>query len=180
MDSALNKCISRRNNMKIYIGIDPGKSGGVSILSENTISAHRCPENEGDMYAILKIAHSRANLDEIAVIMEHVWAFPSDSSKAAFTFGRNFGSWITALEILELKYELVRPKKWQTFFNTPKMEKKERKRWLKEKAQNYVDNSEEPFRVTFNTSDAILIGLYCKNENATDFISYHDPGDETG
>ena len=53
------------------------------------------------------------------------------------------------------------------------MEKKERKRWLKEQAQDYVDKSEDPFRVTFNTSDAILIGLYCKNENCFFTLSNH-------
>ena len=42
------------------------------------------------------------------------------------------------------------------------MEKKERKRWLKDLAQKYVDESDSPFKVTFNISDAILIALYLK------------------
>lgn len=146
--------------MKKYIGIDPGKSGGIAVYCEENISAHKCPENEGDMYAIMEIMASGGDLNDITCILEHVWSFPTDSRKSAFTFGRNFGSWIAILEILEINYQMTRPRLWQSHFETPKTEKKERKRWLKELAQDYVNTMEDPFRVTFNTSDAILIAMY--------------------
>lgn len=150
--------------MKKFIGIDPGKSGGIAVYCEETdigtISAHKCPENEGDMYALVEIMASGGDLKDVYTILEHVWAFPTDSSKTAFTFGRNFGSWITILEILGINYDLAGPRKWQSHFKTPKLVKKERKRWLKELAQDYVNTTEEPFRVTFNTSDAIMIAVY--------------------
>jgi len=146
--------------MNPCIGIDPGKSGGIAICYENYISAHKCPETEGDMYSLLEIMLSAKDFEDIHTNLEHVWGFPSDSGKTAFTFGKNFGAWITCLQIKELDYTLVSPRKWQKNFETPSLPKKERKRWLKELAQIYVNQSEEPFRVTFNTADAILLAIY--------------------
>ena len=152
--------------MKGCIGIDPGKAGGIAICYENHISAHKCPETEGDMYSILEIMLSTEDFDDMSANLEHVWGFPSDSGKTAFTFGKNFGAWITCLQIKELDYTLVSPKKWQNHFDTPSLPKKERKRWLKELAQKYVDESDEPFRVTFNTADAILLALFKKHQDS--------------
>jgi len=145
-----------------YIGIDPGKAGGVSSFDGKSISARKCPENASDMYAILQILDSRANKGETRAIIEHVWGFPSDTGKTAFTFGKNFGMWLAALEISEIPYQLITPRLWQGFFDTPKLVKKERKRWLKEKAATLPYKYEEDTRVTFNVSDAILLSVYAK------------------
>tara|TARA_R110002051_G_scaffold88750_2_gene156491 strand:+ start:17567 stop:18040 length:474 start_codon:yes stop_codon:yes gene_type:complete len=154
--------------MKCYMGIDPGKSGGVAICYENNISAHKCPETEGDMYSLLEIMASAKDFEEIVVSLEHVWGFPSDSSKTAFTFGKNFGAWITCLQIKELDYTLVTPRKWQYDFRVEKgMQKSERKRYLKTIAEQYVKKSEEPFRVTYSTADAILIAIYTMKQLET-------------
>ena len=148
--------------MIFYAGIDPGASGGIAICGGKSINAHKCPDNAIEMSTIFKNVHSSPNFSGLRGIIEHVWAFPTDSGKTAFKFGQNFGSWISVLQINEIDYSLVIPRKWQAHFKTPKMEKKERKRWLKDLAQKYVDESDSPFKVTFNISDAILIALYLK------------------
>jgi hypothetical protein len=145
--------------MTHYIGIDPGASGGIALYDGNTLSAAKCPSKVGDMYALLEIYSSRGYLEDTGVFLEKVWSFPSDSHKTAFSFGRNYGSWISALEIIGLNYKLVTPKSWQKFHGTPKMEKKERKNWLKAFAQNKVDETEMKFNVTLHTADAIMIAL---------------------
>ena len=143
--------------MNKYIGIDPGKSGGISMFYNGKIRAVKCPPTFQDMNIAFLNMKGNTSSDNIYVFIEQVWAFPSDSSKTAFTFGTNYGAWQTICEIEECNITLVRPRKWQSYFETPKSEKKVRKRWLKELAQKSCD-----FRVTFNTSDAILIGQYCK------------------
>ena len=145
--------------MKKYIGIDPGKSGGISMFYGKTIKAAKCPDSFGRMHTkFLEMLGDTAPCDTY-VFIEQVWAFPSDSNKTAFAFGTNYGAWQTIAEIEEVNIVLVRPRKWQKHFETPKSDKKTRKRWLKELAQGMCD-----FRVTFNTSDAILIGKYCADE----------------
>ena len=150
--------IQRRNNMK-YIGIDPGKSGGISIVTKNGIKAMKCPDSFYKMHHALKQYIGDTPPSEVYVFIEQVWAFPSDSNKTAFAFGTNYGGWQMACDIEEVNISLIRPRLWQGFFETPKSDKKTRKRWLKELAQGMCD-----FRVTFNTSDAILIAKFCQEK----------------
>ena len=145
--------------MTHFIGIDPGASGGIAIYDGNTLSACKCPQNIGDMYALLEIYCSRGDLSQTAIFIEKVWSFPSDSHKTAFAFGRNYGSWLAALEIIGARYKLVTPKTWQKYHNTPKLEKKERKTWFKTFAQNSVDKTSQVFNVTYYTADAIMIAM---------------------
>ncbi|HIC76810.1 MAG TPA: hypothetical protein EYO89_02960 [Candidatus Dadabacteria bacterium] len=151
--------------MKIYIGIDPGKSGGMAIYDEKSISAYKCPETEGDMYALFEIMSSKAYLSPITdfyAVIEHVWGFPTDSATTAFKFGKNFGAWLTILQIANCQYNLVTPREWQKFYHTPKMIKKERKQWLKALAGSLPVKYDEETRITYNTADAILIAVYAK------------------
>ena len=145
--------------MKNFIGIDPGKSGGIAIYDGNTISACKCPEKVGDMYAVLEIYASRGDFEQTGVFIEKVWSFPSDSHKTAFSFGRNYGSWLAALEILGARYKMITPKRWQKFHEVPQSDKKERKTWCKAFAQNAVDKTSQVFNVTYYTADAIMIAM---------------------
>jgi len=141
-----------------YIGIDPGKSGGISSFKDGKVRAVKCPDTFGKMFLAFKDMLGETAPCNTYVFIEQVWAFPSDSNKSAFAFGTNYGAWQTIAEIEEVNIILVRPRKWQKHFDTPKSDKKTRKRWLKELAQSMCD-----FRVTFNTSDAILIAKYCED-----------------
>ena len=143
-----------------YIGIDPGKSGGICCFEKDKVVALKCPDTFGKMHLALKSIMGDTPANKCYVFIEQVWAFPSDSSKTAFSFGTNYGAWQTACEVEELSISLIRPRLWQGFFNTPKSDKKTRKRWLKELAQTMCD-----FRVTFNTSDAILIAKFCQEKD---------------
>jgi len=154
----------------LFIGIDPGKRGGISWIHYDTeekteeLFAHKCPGTYEEMWDTLNIA-TGAYLDDIKDIhctIEHVWAMPWDTPKTAFTFGTNFGAWLTCIEIMGLEYDYVSPKKWQTYFSTPKLDKKERKRWLKEMASSHIPPENQQQKVTFNTADAILIAIYGK------------------
>jgi len=158
--------------MKHYIGIDPGRSGGIALYDGNTLSASKCPQKVGDMYALLEIYASRGDLSQTRIFIEKVWSFPSDSHKTAFSFGRNYGSWLAALEIISANYKMITPKSWQKYHNTPKLQKKERKNWLKSFAQNKVDETEMKFNVTLNTADAIMIALAV--EGMWDGVEYEE------
>ena len=160
--------------MKIcYVGIDPGKSGGIACCynDDKVFMASKCPENPADMNAIFQIL--TFGCDKVYISLEHVWGFPTDSSKTAFTFGWNYGCWQTIIEIdklhypLDVKFELVNPRVWQKHFKTPKSDKKQRKAWLKElaikRASKLIVRNSKTNNVTFSISDAILISQYCKD-----------------
>ena len=76
----------------LFIGIDPGKSGGVCAVSHNTSIAYKCPGTVADMTnTMLNICDLGNN--PICVI-EAVHSMPGQGVKSVFTFGYNYGNWI--------------------------------------------------------------------------------------
>lgn len=147
-------------NRKLHIGIDPGFSGGIAFIdSDGNSSAHKCPREPSEMSDIFFEAVTQYSLNDISCCIEHVHAFPTDGRSSAFKFGYNFGVWNGIISSMDLKCWEVTPVVWQKFFDTPKFKiKKERKRWLKNLAQELFPH----MRVTFNISDALLIAEYCR------------------
>ena len=145
------------------IGIDPGASGGIALYDGKSVSASKCPKKPDDMYALLEIYASKGNTEQTRVFLEKVWSFPSDSHKTAFSFGKNYGMWLAALEISNLPYKLVTPKKWQSDRGLVSSNKKDRKVLIKTYSQDFVDKTPSPINVTYYTADAIAIALSIDN-----------------
>lgn len=105
---------SRRYAMdRVYIGIDPGLSGAMAVISTN--GAYAIPFDEEEYVTTLKSC-----IDEkyaIRAVVEHVGAMPKQGVASTFKFGTNFG-WIQGiLFALGIPYELVRPQKWKKEFS---------------------------------------------------------------
>jgi len=96
-----------------YIGIDPGKSGGIACFynDDDVVRVSKCPDTPEGMYTIYGILTH--GYDKVYAYIEHVWGFPSDSSKTAFVFGLNYGCWKTILEISNCQHDMVNPRVWQ-------------------------------------------------------------------
>ena len=149
---------------KLYIGLDAGVNGGMAFIHENdgeiSSKAFRCPRDIESMVNNLEFEIEDYSPEEIFCVAEWVWAFPGDGKKSAFKFGYNYGTWLGILASHRIDYEEVTPKQWMNYFNMPpKMDKKERKRWLRVMAERLFPN----IKMTFNISDALLIAYYCKN-----------------
>ena len=140
----------------MIIGIDPGRSGAVAIWSGGIDKVIKCPSNSKEMADVIK---SVSNKNVVAYV-ERVWARPSNATRAAFTFGVNYGEWLGILAALNIKTVLVTPQTWMKYYKDkfkiklPK-EKKDRKNKLKEMAAEYTDK-----KVTLYNADAILIAVY--------------------
>lgn len=147
----------------LYIGIDPGKNGGVCLLNNEgdyyRALAFRCPDSDSMHKTLLEhMANFKVDFDNIYVAIEKVWAFPSDARSSAFKFGFNSGIWMGILYAMDLNIKEVIPREWMKFYDMPKMDKKNRKKWLKELSEKLYPN----IKVTYNVSDAILIANYLK------------------
>ena len=140
---------------KIYIGIDPGKSGGICFLMDDNIKSFKCPDTTHDMTEELILAK---DIRKCTAIVEKVWSFPGQGVKSVFSFGYNYGLWIGILSALKIPYILVPPNKWIKYYSVPKMERKDRKNYLKQLAQQmYPDH-----KITLYNADAILLANYLK------------------
>lgn len=143
------------------IGIDPGKSGGIAIISEDEIIAVKTPYEPIQMSMLVTSAVNSAHVknEKVSVYIENVHAFPTDGRSSAFKFGTNYGMWLGILATHKLTPIKVSPFKWMQQFQPLSKIKKERKQMLKEIAQEMFPK----IRVTLSTSDAILIAVYGVN-----------------
>ena len=146
-----------------YIGIDPGISGGIAVINEkNEIKAYKCPRSSDDMALLFQMCIGDTPTDKIRLVMERVWARPTNAVRAAFSYGVNYGQWLGIAATHEVVMNTALPLEWIKWVGCPKALKKNiRKKWLKQKA---IDLFPSIKRVTLATSDAILITHYAKEE----------------
>jgi cellobiose-specific phosphotransferase system component IIB len=147
----------------MIIGIDPGKSGAVAVWDDGIEKVIKCPNNPDDMSAVIRLVKNQfisGKSKYLVAYMERVWARPSNATRAAFTFGVNYGEWLGILSTLNVDTVLVTPQTWMKYYKDkfkiklPK-EKKDRKNKLKKIAAQYTDK-----KVTLYNADAILIAVY--------------------
>ena len=150
-----------------YVGIDPGKSGGITVIDENnSIKAYKCPLTSEDMALLFQIIIGKTPPNKVCLLMERVWARPTNAVRAAFSYGTNYGQWLGIVACHEIKMNTAIPVEWIKWVGCPKSLKKDvRKRWLKEKARELYPNIN---KLTLATSDAILITHYAKEEYFND------------
>ncbi|OUW96274.1 MAG: hypothetical protein CBD97_01730 [Pelagibacteraceae bacterium TMED237] len=147
-----------KSPFKKCIGIDPGKSGGIAVISEDDVKVYPCPEDVNGMTMLIGMCIENTSAYRTRVFLEKVWAFPTDGRAGSFTFGQNYGQWQGILSTYELKPVLVTPKTWQTHLEVKKgLPKNIRKKVLKQMA---IDRCPGVKKITLKTCDAVLIAIY--------------------
>ncbi len=138
----------------IFLGIDPGKTGGVSFhdpaceLIDAFAFTNKTPM---DIYQMLKACRKG---NPVAMI-EKVHSMPKQGVKSSFTFGQGYGFLLGCLTALEIPFEYVTPQKWQRYLGCLS---KGDKNVTKQKAQELYPH----LKITHATADALLIGEYLK------------------
>jgi crossover junction endodeoxyribonuclease RuvC len=96
---------------KIFIGIDPGKSGGIAVVY---------PDGKG-----LAVPYSDRELDNLCVIakkylaiccLEKVGAMPGQGVTSMFNFGVSYGYIKGVLEAYRIPYQEIPPQRWKKEF----------------------------------------------------------------
>ena len=147
-----------KSHFKKFIGIDPGKGGGIAVIIDETVKVYACPRTVEDMATLIGMCLNGVSASETRVYLEKVWAFPTDGRAGSFTFGCNYGQWQGILAANELEPVFVTPKEWQKHFEIKKgLPKPVRKKILKQIAK---DRAPETKGITLKTSDALLIAIY--------------------
>ena len=109
--------------MKYYLGIDPGISGGISLIDENKkiilteiMPIFKSDKNKKELdvkeiVAILKRLQEDFGITQAG--LESVHAFPGQGVSSMFKFGKVFGIIIGILQALDIPYSFIRPLRWQ-------------------------------------------------------------------
>lgn len=148
----------------IYVGIDPGASGGlVAICPDGHVLVHtKCPSTVhdlADVYRDICELPSRYDNCSIKAVIEAVHSMPGNSGRSMFTFGTNYGLHLGLLAYTKISYTKITPYKWQSHFGSQPRDKKARKNHLKQLAQQLHPNTDRP--ITLATADAVLLAHYC-------------------
>lgn len=93
-----------------YLGVDPGKSGAISIISPDAVLSYKLDNTETDVWNWL---NENVDLLHSVATIENVHSMPQQSSQSGFTFGKNFGFLIGILTASSIPYKFVTPQKWQ-------------------------------------------------------------------
>ena len=152
----------KSSHSKVYIGIDPGKSGGLCVIENDFVKAYPCPDNMQDMAILFAMAISTNKTKEVVAYIEKVWARPNDAKGSIWKFAENYGAWKGIAAAYEVDLIAVAPQVWIKYYNTPKLDKTRRKRYLRDKAKVIHPSLK---KVTLKTADAILIATYAKEKD---------------
>ncbi len=143
----------------VLIGIDPGASGGISILERGELATYKMPETETDIVDFFR----QFDPNNTKAMIERLHGLPRMSSTAMFSFGRNYGTVRTALISLKIPFDDVPPKNWQKIFSISyqkKMSSSQKKNITKAKAQQLFPH----IAVTHAIADSLLILEYLRRQ----------------
>ena len=117
----------------IIIGIDPGVSGAICILTDGKITEiyemptmidgkkNKKQVNGAEVTNIIN--KELVNEKDINVVIEHVSAIPGQGVTSMFNFGQSFGVLKGICAALKLPVHFIRPVKWKKHFNLINTEK---------------------------------------------------------
>lgn len=166
---------------EFYLGIDPGKSGGLALIDSKgkILSLKTMPETEADTLFCVGSMQVKSNVASkagdfsIRSVIESVRGFLGEGTEAPgsamFNFGWNYGGLRMAMIASGLSFEDVPPQVWQKALKIPSRKKEGRKykethaafkNRLKAKAQQLFPR----IYITLATCDALLIAEYCRRK----------------
>jgi hypothetical protein len=156
---------------KLYLGIDPGLSGGIAGICSGRIRYYRMPATAGDIHAILLDETRDRPLNRTVCAIEKVQSSPQMGVVSAFTFGKNYGTLLGILASLAIPTEEVSPQRWQKALGIPPRKKSGKqaetqgqfKRRLRAKAQQLfpsLDLWKETMGAQLACCDALLLAEY--------------------
>ena len=100
----------------IFLGCDPGQSGGICIMNDETgeLTLHKMPviEKEIDLQSLFAIFYQLPN-EPVFCMLEKVSAMPGQGVSSMFKFGRSYGMVEAMIAANKIPYELVTPQRWQ-------------------------------------------------------------------
>lgn len=152
-----------------YIGIDPGKNGGIVGITNGKINIiNKMPASAEALwqYFIDLGFPNMLEKDQTYVIIEDVHSMPTDGVKSAFSFGKHIGIFDGIFAALGIQPIRVSPGTWQKYFKIQR-EKGEAKYTYKKRLLQMAlsllgryGNSSKSTEINLATADAFLIALY--------------------
>ncbi len=161
----------KTNSGKIFMGIDPGLTGGVAWISGASVKAVPMPATEKDRWDLFVTLVEPNDPSEIHTVIEQIDPRPTkwfDGKKWQGSILKStcliYGNYMALRGMLiaaGISFMECPPKKWQKELGLIGKKGESKTAWknrLKSKAQQIYPS----LKVTLATADALLIATYCK------------------
>lgn len=156
-----------------YVGVDPGKDGGISIIEGDEVKAIPLPDTEWNRCWLIRdlLNTSEKKHALLHVCIERVHSRPRQSAQSGFTFGRGVGLLMGAFYTMNVSCIEVLPKTWQKDLpisprkkNEPTYKWKKRLLEVAQKLFPSLENWEKgvTMREKLAVADSLLIANYCR------------------
>lgn len=140
----------------VILGIDPGKSGGMALMTEPRLLFSFKNKTEQEIAEYFREIAARPN---VKAYIEKVHSAPGQGVVSMFTFGQNYGMLRGFLTAFKIPFEEITPNEWQRGLRIPPRNGKtynEHKKSLRQIAGQLYPN----VKTNAETADALLIAHY--------------------
>lgn len=96
----------------VFVGIDPGKSGGIACIDTEEKITFTVPYSDKDLLEICSLVNS----GDAVCCLEKVGARPGQGVVSMFNFGQSVGYIKGVLEAFRIPYQEITPQKWKKEF----------------------------------------------------------------
>ena len=154
----------------LIIGIDPGISGSICFFEDGNIldvvemptmaegKKNKRQVNGAQVFNEISKRISRAEKQNIRVVIEQVSAMPGQGVTSMFNFGQSFGILKGLCSAMQLPIYFIRPVRWKKYFGLIKAEKDASRTKAIEMFPSF--SSQLSKKKDSNKADAILIASF--------------------
>ena len=100
----------------LFIGIDPGKNGGIAYIDTECKISGTEPYSDKDLLDMCRDESWRGSTEHIMCCLEKVGARPGQGVVSMFNFGQSVGYIKGVLEAFRVPYQEITPQKWKKEF----------------------------------------------------------------
>jgi crossover junction endodeoxyribonuclease RuvC len=150
----------------LCIGIDPGLSGAVAVLSTEgtlealadtptlTLKVQRGTKQVYDVAGMIDILQPYVGR-RVHVVIEESQAMPGQGTRSMFTIGYGYGIWLGLLTSMQFPYTAVRPATWKRAMTLGKDKEASRLR-----AQQLYPGADLRLKKHHGRAEALLLASY--------------------
>jgi crossover junction endodeoxyribonuclease RuvC len=98
----------------VFVGIDPGKSGGIACIDTENGTCYAAPYSDTALIEMCRLAFGKGQ--NVMCCLEKVGARPGQGVVSMFSFGQSVGYIKGVLEAFGIPYQEITPQKWKGEF----------------------------------------------------------------
>lgn len=102
-----------RRRVKHYLGVDPGKQGGLCVLRDDGVPMETIRMPDGKVRIVDWLLHAHGIYPHLIIVTELAQAMPKQGVTSCFRYGQHFATFEDAAIHLKIPYHEVRPAIWK-------------------------------------------------------------------